>query len=64
MRNLFVYLILVLGCSVGVCGEDVTLNRKAKGFKGIWYGCQPTGDEYVYKYSGGLGTYCAKHRPY
>lgn len=25
---------------------------------------QPSGDEYVYKYSGGLGTYCAKHRPF
>lgn len=25
---------------------------------------QPSGDEYVYKYSGGLGTYCAKHQPF
>jgi len=25
---------------------------------------QPSRDEYVYKYSGGLGTYCAKHRPF
>lgn len=25
---------------------------------------QPSNDEYVYKYSGGLGTYCAKHRPF
>lgn len=25
---------------------------------------QPSGDEYVYKYSGGLGTYCAKHKPF
>ncbi len=25
---------------------------------------QPTYDEYVYKYSGGLGTYCAKHKPF
>jgi hypothetical protein len=25
---------------------------------------QPSHDEYVYKYSGGLGTYCAKHRPF
>jgi hypothetical protein len=24
---------------------------------------QPSQDEYVYKYSGGLGTYCAKHKP-
>jgi hypothetical protein len=33
------------------------------GYRGIWYANQPQGDEYVYKYSGGLGTYCAKHEP-
>jgi hypothetical protein len=33
------------------------------GYRGIWYMNQPTGDEYAYKYSGGLGTYCAKHIP-
>ncbi|MEW4528477.1 BNR-4 repeat-containing protein [Maioricimonas sp. JC845] len=42
----------------------VTLNRKADGYRGIWYMNQPSGDEYVYKYSGGLGTYCAKHNPF
>ncbi len=41
----------------------VTLNGKADGYRGIWYMNQPTGDEYVFKYSGGLGTYCAKHSP-
>jgi hypothetical protein len=25
---------------------------------------QPSNDEYVYKYSGGYGTYCAKHQPF
>lgn len=44
--------------------QTVTLNQKADGFHGIWYMNQPSGDEYVYKYSGGLGTYCAKHRPF
>jgi hypothetical protein len=39
------------------CAED-------DGYRGIWYSNQPQGDEYVYKYSGGLGTYCAKHRPF
>ena len=39
------------------------LNRKAEGFRGIWYYNQPSGDEYVYKYSGGMGTYCAGHVP-
>ncbi len=42
----------------------VTLNRQADGYRGIWYMNQPSGDEYVYKYSGGLGTYCAKHKPF
>lgn len=40
------------------------LNKKANGFKGIWYMNQPSNDEYVYKYSGGLATYTAKHRPF
>lgn len=38
--------------------------RKADGYRGIWYSNQRQKDEYVYKYSGGLGTYCAKHRPF
>ena len=37
--------------------------RKEDGYRGIWYSNQPSQDEYVYKYSGGLGTYCAKHLP-
>lgn len=41
-----------------------TINQKDTGYRGIWYFNQPSGDEYVYKYSGGLGTYCAKHRPF
>jgi hypothetical protein len=53
---------------VGVRGAEtepaVTLCRKDTGYRGIWYMNQPSGDEYVYKYSGGLGTYCAKHRPF
>jgi len=34
------------------------------GYRGIWYSNEATHDEYVYKYSGGLGTYCAKHSPF
>ncbi|MFC1607815.1 BNR-4 repeat-containing protein [Candidatus Latescibacterota bacterium] len=37
--------------------------RQADGYRGIWYGNQPSGDEYKFKYSGGLGTYTAKHIP-
>lgn len=44
--------------------EPITLNAKDDGYRGIWYMNQPSHDEYVYKYSGGLGTYCAKHRPF
>ena len=47
----------------GRMSEPELLNRKAPGFRGIWYFNQPSHDEYVYKYSGGLGTYCAGHIP-
>ncbi|MDP6633424.1 MAG: BNR-4 repeat-containing protein [Phycisphaerae bacterium] len=39
-------------------------NPKDTGYRGIWYMNQPSDDEYKYKYSGGLGTYCAKHKPF
>ena len=44
---------------------DVTLNKKDTGYRGVWYYINYSGDpgEYVYKYSGGLGTYCTRHRP-
>ncbi|MHC4174344.1 MAG: BNR-4 repeat-containing protein [Planctomycetota bacterium] len=41
-----------------------TINAKDTGYRGIWYMNQPSNDQYVYKYSGGLGTYCAKHKPF
>lgn len=37
---------------------------KDDGYRGIWYFNQPSNDEYVYKYSGGLGTYCSSHNPF
>ena len=40
------------------------VNAKDDGYRGIWYSNQRQGDEYVYKYSGGLGTYCGKHYPF
>ena len=40
------------------------LNFKDNGYRGIWYCNTPIKNKYVYKYSGGLGTYCAKHRPF
>ncbi|MBN2270662.1 MAG: BNR-4 repeat-containing protein [Sedimentisphaerales bacterium] len=44
--------------------SGITINGKDSGYRGIWYMNQPSGDEYVYKYSGGLATYCAKHQPF
>ncbi|WP_246117824.1 BNR-4 repeat-containing protein [Adhaeretor mobilis] len=41
-----------------------TQNVKVDGYRGIWYANQRSGDVYRFKYSGGLGTYCAKHRPF
>ena len=50
--------------SASTLSSPVTINAKDDGYRGIWYMNQPSGDEYVYKYSGGLGTYCAKHKPF
>ena len=33
------------------------------GFRGLWYANQPSGDQYKYKYSGGLATYPQQHTP-
>ncbi len=41
----------------------IPANIREDGYRGIWYANQPSNDEYRYKYSGGLGTYCAKHIP-
>lgn len=38
-------------------------NEPADGYRGIWYMNQPSNDEYKYKYSGGMATYCANHIP-
>lgn len=37
--------------------------EKQNGYRGIWYANQAQNDEYVWKYSGGLGTYTANHIP-
>ena len=50
--------------SVHAADAIQTLNVKDTGYRGIWYMNQPLQNEYRYKYSGGLGTYCAKHRPF
>ncbi len=42
----------------------LTLNIKDDGYRGIWYANQPSNDEYVFKYGGGLATYPANHYPF
>lgn len=37
--------------------DRAELAPKADRYRGIWYAVGPSGDEYGYKYSGGLGTY-------
>ena len=49
--------------------EQKVFCKKGDGYRGFWYGCTPAeqresmDNKYSYKYSGGLGTYCAKQRP-
>jgi len=43
--------------------EAEELQIKTNGYRGIWYMNQPSNDEYVYKYSGGMATYTEMHRP-
>jgi len=72
--SLLTLFVTIAGFSFSTCGKSakgastlssaITINVKDDGYRGIWYMNQPSGDEYVYKYSGGLGTYCAKHKPF
>ncbi|MHC4742152.1 MAG: BNR-4 repeat-containing protein [Planctomycetota bacterium] len=65
LKSLIVPLLLVsIACGKARQEGGITINAKDSGYRGIWYMNQPSGDEYVYKYSGGLGTYCAKHKPF
>ena len=56
--------LLFLLLTVSSADDIVTLNAKDDGYRGIWYMNQPLETVYKYKYSGGLGTYCAKHKPF
>ena len=56
--GVFFFLLPVL-----ICRNVEAELQKADGYRGIWYSNQPTKDEYRYKYSGGMATYCMKHIP-
>lgn len=58
--NLVVLLVLV----PAIAQESPPRAQRDDGYRGIWYANQKTDDEYGYKYSGGLATYCAKHQPF
>lgn len=47
--------------SVGVSAPGQPANTREDGYQGIWYYNQPSNDQYVYKYSGGMATYTAYH---
>ena len=70
LRRLLAAVVVLSFMEMPLCGgaeassQTLTINAKDTGYRGIWYMNQPSGDEYVYKYSGGLGTYCANHQPF
>ncbi|WP_443936807.1 BNR-4 repeat-containing protein [Pedobacter sp. MW01-1-1] len=64
MKRLLMSFAATVACYYFVHAQVQTLNQKDTGYKGIWYSNQPSNDEYVYKYSGGLGTYPANHYPF
>lgn len=53
-----------------IYGKARLINQQDTGYKGIWYMISgagqagPVGDQYRFKYSGGLGTYPANHYPF
>lgn len=55
-----------VGAPIQVVADDEIelLNIKDDGYRGIWYFNQRLDNEYVFKYSGGLGTYPANHYPF
>jgi len=66
---LILRLVVVMAFLVGLLGlpcqgQDLAPFSRDTGYRGIWYCNQKLDTEYVYKYSGGLGTYCAKHIPF
>jgi len=57
-------LVGLLLVTMGAAAKEPAALRKDDGYRGIWYCNEAQNDEYVYKYSGGLGTYCSSHNPF
>lgn len=64
MKKILFYLMVFVLCFQFSLAQVQTLNIKDSGYRSIWYSNEPSKDEYVYKYSGGLGTYPANHYPF
>jgi hypothetical protein len=65
MRATIISLLSVcLSTSIGLSAEISTQNKQDTGYRGIWYMNQKSNDEYVYKYSGGLGNSSADSTDY
>ena len=55
-------ILALLVTGAGLLAQENLNNQKIDGYKGIWFTLGQF-SEYGDKYSGGLGTYTAKHRP-
>jgi len=68
-RSLFLTLLILMSALLLSCGDknapsEIDTARRMDGYRGIWHADMESEDEYRYiYYSGGLGTYTAKHRP-
>jgi hypothetical protein len=49
--------------AAGVAAGEAPPLPRADGYRGCWYAVGKTGDEYKFKYSGGLATYPQQHAP-
>jgi hypothetical protein len=63
LATLLLALSFVLAGNVALADDPPDPLPTADGFRGIWYANQPSGDEFKFKYSGGLGTYPQQHLP-
>ena len=61
-HGLHVWIALLCALRPAASSADDALPT-ADGYRGIWYSNQSTGDEYHWKYSGGMATYPQQHAP-
>ena len=62
MNMRFLWTGMIVCICLPMLGQTLN-NTKVDGYKGIWFTLGQFETEYGDKYSGGLGTYTAKHRP-